>query len=88
MEVRTNTDDVLTPEAVEFLTLLQREFGAEREELLAARAARAQRLRAGELPDFLEETRAVREGDWRVPPAPPTWPTAESRSRGRPIARW
>ncbi|MCW2978091.1 MAG: malate synthase, partial [Actinomycetia bacterium] len=36
----------------------------------AARDARAQRLRDGELPDFLEETSSVREGDWRVPPAP------------------
>ncbi|MBV8259294.1 MAG: malate synthase A [Actinobacteria bacterium] len=66
----TRTDDVLTPEAVEFLHLLQRELGAEREELLAERHRRAQRLRDGELPGFLEETRHVREGDWRVPPAP------------------
>jgi malate synthase len=65
------TDDVLTAEASEFLHLLQREFGGEREELLAARHARARRLRDGELPDFLDETRSVREGDWRVPPAPP-----------------
>jgi malate synthase len=65
------TDDVLTSEAIEFITLLQREFGGEREELLAARKARAQWLRDGELPDFLEETRLVREGDWRVRPAPP-----------------
>jgi malate synthase len=65
------TDDVLTPEAIEFVTLLQREFGAEREELLAARHTRAERLRGGELPAFLEETRSVREGAWRVPPAPP-----------------
>jgi malate synthase len=66
-----NTDDVLTPEAGEFLHVLQREFGAEREELLSARHARARRLRDGELPDFLDETRSVRESDWRVPPAPP-----------------
>jgi len=66
----TAPDDVLTPAAVEFLHLLQRELGSGREEILAARAARAQRLRDGELPDFLEETRSVREGDWRVPPAP------------------
>src|SRR3989442_857220 len=66
----TPTDDVLTPEAVEFLHLLQRELGGEREELLAERHRRAERLRAGELPDFLAETRGVREGDWRVPPAP------------------
>jgi malate synthase len=65
------TDDVLTPDATEFLTLLQREFRGEREELLAARRARAKRLREGELPDFLQETRSVREADWRVRPAPP-----------------
>jgi malate synthase len=64
-------NDVLTPEAIEFLHLLQRELGAEREELLAERQRRAQRLREGELPDFLAETEQVRDGDWRVPPAPP-----------------
>jgi malate synthase len=63
-------DDVLSAEAVEFLHVLAREFEAQRRELLEARAARAARLRGGELPGFLEETRAVREGDWRVPPAP------------------
>src|SRR5512134_2316228 len=61
---------VLTPDAVEFLTELERRFGPRRTELLAARHARAQRLRAGELPDFLPETQSVREGDWRVEPVP------------------
>ncbi|HEX5799897.1 MAG TPA: malate synthase A [Gaiellaceae bacterium] len=61
---------VVTPEAVEFLTELERRFGPRRRELLAARHARAERLREGELPDFLPETRAVREGEWRVAPVP------------------
>jgi malate synthase len=61
---------VLTPEAVEFLTELERRFGPRRRELLAARHARAERLRDGELPDFLPETRDVREGAWRVAPVP------------------
>jgi malate synthase len=63
-------DQVLTADAVDFLTRLQREFGARREQLLAARQERAQRLRDGELPDFLPETANVREGDWRVAPVP------------------
>ena len=47
-------------------------FGGRREELLAARTARQARLLAGELPDFLEETRTIREDDsWRVAEAPP-----------------
>ena len=83
------TDDVLTGPAVEFLHVLQRGLGDGREEMLAARAARAKRLRDGELPDFLDETRAVREGDWRVPTgAGRSAPTGASRSPARPTGRW
>jgi malate synthase len=66
----TETADVLTAPAVELLTALQQEFGARREELLARRAERLGRLHAGELPDFLPDTAAVRDGDWRVAPFP------------------
>jgi malate synthase len=63
---------VLTPEALAFVAGLQREFNPTRLELLAARAARQDRIAAGELPDFLEATRAVRDDpDWRVAQAPP-----------------
>ena len=64
------TDDVLTPDAVSFLTALEREFGERRRELLARRAERLERLAAGELPDFLTETADVRAGDWRIAPFP------------------
>jgi malate synthase len=64
------TDDVLTPDAVSFLTDLEREFGERRHELLARRAERLERLAAGELPDFLPETADVRAGDWRIAPFP------------------
>jgi malate synthase len=64
------TDDVLTPEADEFLTDLQREFGPRRDELLARRQERADRLRAGELPDYLPETESVREADWTIASCP------------------
>jgi malate synthase len=63
--------DVLTPDAVAFLTGLQREFGARRVALLEARRERLARLRAGELPDFLSETQSIRQGDWTVAPYPP-----------------
>jgi malate synthase len=61
---------VLTPDAVAFLTELERRFRPRRRELLAARHERAERLREGELPDFLPETKDVRESDWRVAPVP------------------
>src|SRR5688572_2364414 len=63
-----NPDAILTPDAVEFLTELERRFGPIRQELLTRRHERAERLRNGELPDFLQETREVREADWRVAP--------------------
>ncbi|MEV4100118.1 malate synthase A [Nonomuraea sp. NPDC049649] len=64
-------DEVLTPEALAFVTTLQREFGARRLELLEARQARQRELAAGGTLDFLPETKQIREGDWQVaPPAP------------------
>jgi malate synthase len=62
---------ILSAEALDFVAGLQRAFGGRREELLAARAARQQRLLDGELPGFLEETRQVRESEWSVAEAPP-----------------
>lgn len=61
-------DEVLTPEALDFLGRLHREFNPTREALLAARHARQARFDTGELPDFLPETRQIRETDWRVAP--------------------
>jgi malate synthase len=63
-------EDVLTPGALAFVAELQREFGGRREELLRARAKRRARLAAGELLDFLGDTRKIRESDWSVAPAP------------------
>jgi malate synthase len=64
-------EEILTPDALEFVAELQHRFGGRRQELLEARARRRQRLRAGEMLDFLPETRELRESDWTVAPAPP-----------------
>ena len=61
---------VLTPDALEFLGRLQREFEPRRQEILAARRERAARVAAGEGLDFLPQTASVRESDWSVAPAP------------------
>ncbi|MCU4182885.1 malate synthase A [Acidiferrimicrobium sp. IK] len=61
---------VLTPEAVGFLVDLHDRFDGRRRELLAARAELQARFDAGERPDFLAETAAIRSGDWQVPEAP------------------
>lgn len=62
--------DILTAAAQDFLNQLARAFTARRNDLLAQRAARQQRIDAGEMPDFLPETRQIREGDWQIAPIP------------------
>ena len=62
--------EILTPEALDFVAGLHRRFDARRRELLAAREARQKRFDAGEPPDFLPETAAIRAGDWKVAPIP------------------
>ena len=64
-------DEVLTPEALDFLAELQRRFGPTRMQLLGRRRERrAEAARTGRL-DFLSETRDVREDpSWQVAPAP------------------
>jgi malate synthase len=64
-------EEILTPDALEFVGELQHRFGSRREELLEARARRRERLRAGEMLGFLPDTREVREGNWTVAPVPP-----------------
>ncbi|CAJ0770893.1 malate synthase A [Ralstonia chuxiongensis] len=70
-EILPAYEDILTPEALALVAKLHRAFQPRRKELLAARVERAKRLDAGERPDFLAETKAVREGDWKVAPIPP-----------------
>lgn len=64
--------EILSIPAQIFVATLNRCFNHRRKELLARRDARQQQLDAGVLPDFLPETRAIREDDtWRcAPPAP------------------
>jgi len=63
-------DQILTPEALDLVMKLHRSFEPRRQELLAARAARQKTFDAGKLPDFLAETKSVRESDWTIAPQP------------------
>ena len=63
---------VISKEATVFLALLHRTFNKTRKELLQRRMTRQAELDAGKLPDFLPETKHIRENDaWKgAPPAP------------------
>ncbi len=61
---------ILTPEAMAFVAKLHRTFEPRRQELLARRAARQKEFDAGKLPDFLPETKSIRESEWKIADQP------------------
>ncbi len=63
-------EEILTPKALEFIEALVKRFDARRKQLLALRVERQHRLDAGVMPNFLPETRAIREGEWKVASIP------------------
>jgi len=70
LTVAAAAGDVLSGEATAFVELLHRELNPRRLDLLSRRRERQRELDAGALPSFRGDTREIREGDWRVAPAP------------------
>lgn len=62
--------EILTPDALGFVTLLVEKFGPRREALLAKRKEVQAKIDEGWLPDFIPETKHIREDDWQVAPIP------------------
>jgi len=70
-KVPSGLEGILSGDALDLVASLQREFGGTRAALLERRADRQRRLDEGERPDFLAETREVRERpDWKVASIP------------------
>src|SRR6058998_2413362 len=63
--------DILSPAALHLLGALGRRFEPERQRLLARRRERQLELDAVRLPDFLPETKQIRDSDWTVAPIRP-----------------
>ena len=61
---------VLTPEALRFAGTLARDFEDRRQSLLEQRQRVQQNIDNGQQPDFLPETRNVRESEWKIAPVP------------------
>ncbi|MCL6712679.1 malate synthase A [Pseudomonas sp. R2.Fl] len=61
---------LLPPAALALLVSLHRAIEPGRQARLAARRERQAFFDAGGLPDFRDDTRVIREGDWRVAPPP------------------
>ena len=63
-------DEILTPEAIAFVTELHRKFDPQRRDLLERRVTRQKAIDAGQIPDFLPETASIRKSDYKVAPIP------------------
>jgi malate synthase len=69
-EVTNEFRRILSPDALRFLVFLHVNFESRRQQILRDRAKRQKEIDAGVLPDFLPETRYIRDGNWKVAPIP------------------
>ncbi|HEY4683926.1 MAG TPA: hypothetical protein VIH17_11865, partial [Candidatus Acidoferrales bacterium] len=58
--------EILSAQALAFLAKLARKFEQRRRELMTARARRQAEFDAGKLPDFLPQTKSIRDAEWSV----------------------
>ncbi|MFQ5674376.1 MAG: malate synthase A [bacterium] len=70
-ELNQQFEEILTPQALNFVARLHREFARTRATLLEKRVIRQAEIDAGTMPDFLPETKHIREDEsWQVAPTP------------------
>ena len=62
--------EILSPPALTFVAKMARKFEARRRELIQQRVRRQADFNGGKLPDFLPETRHIRESAWSIGPVP------------------
>jgi len=79
---------ILTPAAIDFVVKLHRTFDGRRRELLSRRAEVQAELDRGWVPDFLPETKTVRQQAWTVAPFPATSSIVASKLPAPWTARW
>lgn len=69
-ELKAEYTEILSESALEFIANLHRKFDARRKELLDIRKAQQAEFDKGALPNFLPDTKHIRESDWTVAPIP------------------
>jgi len=63
-------EEILTPQALDFIASLQRAFGKRRNELLQKRKELQLEIDEGKTLDFLPETENIRRSEWTITPIP------------------
>jgi len=69
-QVKNHYPELLTDDALAFISALHKNFNAERLTLLKNREMQQQVFDNGEFPQFPKETKAIREGDWTAAAIP------------------
>ena len=69
-DMKPRYDEILTPDALDFVAMIERRFGAKRRQLLHRREVIQERIDAGEMPDFPAETAEIRAAEWTVAEIP------------------
>ncbi|MFZ1320381.1 MAG: malate synthase A [Ignavibacteria bacterium] len=68
--LKENYKEILTDEALSFISILQKKFNSRRKELLANREVIQNEIDSGKMPDFPAETQSIRESEWKVAEIP------------------
>ncbi len=63
-------EDILSPAAIDFITGLHRKFNPARKKLLMDRINIQEKINSGWKPDFLDETKEIRNADWSIAEIP------------------
>ena len=63
-------NEILTEDAMNFISKLQINFNQKRKDLLSKRLIKQEEISSGKMPDFPEETKSVRESEWKVAAIP------------------
>ena len=69
-DVNADYAEILTPQALAFVARLHRQFETRRQELLGRRASRQKDFDGSKLPDFLPDTKTIRDSEWTIAPQP------------------
>ena len=69
-DVNAEYAEILTPQVLAFVARLHRQFETRRQELLGRRASRQKDFDGSKLPDFLPDTKTIRDSEWTIAPQP------------------
>ena len=69
-KLKDNFKEILSEDALNFISILERTFRDRRKELLKRRIEIQKQISEGKFPDFPEETKDIRNSDWKVAAIP------------------